>query len=152
MSFDAKVLQVMIASPGDVSKERDAATEEINDWNAINSISRNIVLLPVKWETHTTPQYGKHPQAFVNKQILNDADILIGIFGLRLGTSTPDFKSGTVEEITLHANAQKVVKLYFSLAHLPQDYDKEQHEALVKFREECRDKSLYQPFNDLGTC
>jgi hypothetical protein len=150
MSFDAKVLQVMIASPGDVADERDVATEEINDWNAINSDSRNIVLLPVKWETHTTPEFGEHPQAFVNKQILNKADILIGIFGTRLGTPTPDFGSGTVEEITLHANAKKVVKLYFSTANLPYEHDTVQLEALKKFREECKKKSLYKPFSSVA--
>jgi hypothetical protein len=149
MSFDAKVLQVMIASPGDVSKERDVATEEINDWNALNSTARNIVLLPVKWETHTTPQYGKHPQRSVNRQILDEADILIGIFGTRIGTPTPDFESGTVEEITRHANARKVVKLYFSEANIPRNLDKEQFAALEKFREECKTKSLYRPFSDL---
>jgi hypothetical protein len=111
MSFDAKVVRVMIASPGDVQEERQAATEEVYDWNAVNAVSRGIVLLPVKWETHTTPQYGAHPQVFVNKRILEDADILIGIFGLRLGTPTTEYPSGTVEEISIHAGRQKTVKL-----------------------------------------
>ncbi|WP_213805744.1 DUF4062 domain-containing protein [Granulicella sp. dw_53] len=148
MGFNATVLRVMIASPGDVQEERRAATEEINDWNALHSASRNIVLLPDKWETNTNPQYGAHPQALVNKQILDRADILVGIFGMRLGTQTPDFQSGTVEEITRHADRQKSVKLYFSEAPLPRDYDREQYAALVSYRDECRLKSWYTAFRD----
>jgi hypothetical protein len=149
MSFDAKAIQVMIASPGDVQEERQAATDEVNDWNNVNAASRGIVLLPVRWETHTTPQFGAHPQVFVNKQILEGADILIGIFGLRLGTPTTAYPSGTVEEISIHAARQKTVKLYFSEAPLPRDYDRDQYAALESYRTECQTQGLYWPFTDV---
>ncbi|MBB5329442.1 DUF4062 domain-containing protein [Tunturiibacter gelidoferens] len=149
MSFDAKVLRVMIASPGDVQDERRIATEVINEWNGIHAGNRGIVLLPVKWETHTTPQMGAPPQVLVNKQILDDADILIGIFGIRLGTPTTSYTSGTVEEITLHADRQKTVKLYFSNAPLPRGYDQAQYAALEIFRKECQQKGLYHPYDSI---
>ena len=151
MSFEAKVLRVMIASPGDVQEERQAATDEVNDWNTVNAASRGIVLLPVRWETHTTPQFGANPQVFVNKQILDEADILIGIFGIRLGTPTTQYPSGTVEEISVHAGRQKTVKLYFSTAPLPRDYDHEQYAALERYRAKCQSEALYWPFNDVAT-
>ena len=148
MSFGARVLRIMIASPGDVDRERSAATEEIHDWNAIHSFAKQIVLLPVKWETNATPRYGEHPQALINKQILEDADLLVGIFGTRLGTPTPEYESGTVEGITRHAGAEKTVKLYFSDAPLPREYDREQYAALEKYRHQCKAKGLYFTFEN----
>ena len=69
MSFQATVLRVMIASPGDVPEERKAVTEEILRWNNANSFARKLVLLPIKWETHSTPQQGEHPQTQDRKNL-----------------------------------------------------------------------------------
>lgn len=82
--FQANVLRVMIASPGDVGEERQVVTEEIHRWNYANAVVRQLVLLPVKWETHSTPQQGDHPQTIINRQLLEDADILVAIFGTRI--------------------------------------------------------------------
>ena len=99
MVYKANVLQVMIASPGDVTEERNAAREEIIGWNYIGSYEKKLVILPVGWETHSSPELGDRPQAIINKQVLDDCDILIGIFWTRLGTPTDLAASGTVEEI-----------------------------------------------------
>ena len=50
MSYDAKVFNVMVASPGDVLAERAVFREVIHEWNAANSEVRKVVLLPVGWE------------------------------------------------------------------------------------------------------
>ena len=100
--FPANVLRVMIASPGDVKEEREIVTKEVYRWNDAHALSRKLVLQPVKWETHSTPQLGVPPQDVLNEQILDDADILIGIFGTRVGTRTEKYISGTVEEIKRH--------------------------------------------------
>jgi Domain of unknown function (DUF4062) len=111
MSFQAIVLKVMIASPGDVAEKRRVVTEEIHRWNDANASTRRLVLLPVKWETHSTPQLGSPPQTIINRQLVDDADILIGIFGTRIGTPTEDHVSGTVEEIKKHVAAGKTAKV-----------------------------------------
>jgi len=56
MGFAANVLRVMSASPGDVADERRIVTEEIYRWNDAHSATRKLILQPVKWETHSTPQ------------------------------------------------------------------------------------------------
>ncbi len=66
----------MIASPGDVSSERSIIREVVYEWNVINSDTNNTVLLPVGWETHSSPDMGDRPQAIINKQILNGCDLL----------------------------------------------------------------------------
>lgn len=53
MTFSATVLRVLIASPGDLSEERETATAAINAWNAQHALAEGVVLLPVS---------GKHTQ------------------------------------------------------------------------------------------
>ncbi|MYD31374.1 MAG: DUF4062 domain-containing protein, partial [Nitrospira sp. SB0661_bin_20] len=52
----------------------------------------------VRWETRTTPGFGKDPQDVINKQISDAYDIFIGIMWTRFGTPTPRAGSGTEEE------------------------------------------------------
>lgn len=90
------MLNVMIASPGDVTTEREIVTEELLRWNAANGLARRLLLQPVKWETHSSPQMGSHPQSIINERLLTDADIVVGIFGIRIGSATREYISGSV--------------------------------------------------------
>ncbi|HEY5382560.1 MAG TPA: hypothetical protein VIJ65_09910 [Acidobacteriaceae bacterium] len=148
MGFQANVLKVMIASPGDVATERDIVTEALYRWNNANAVSRRLILQPVKWETHSSPQMGTHPQTILNEDLLIDADIVVGIFGTRIGTSTADYISGSVEEIKRHVAAGKLAMLYFS--HVPIDpnqIDPKQWESLKIFKEECKTGGLYAEYD-----
>jgi hypothetical protein len=139
VGFRANVLKLMIASPGDVTQERAIVTEEIHRWNDANSSARQLILLPVKWETHSTPQLGEHPQSIINRQLLDEADIVIGIFGTRVGTPTQEYISGTVEEIKKHVAAGKTAKIYFSdIPVAPSTVDAGQYALVQEFREECK--------------
>jgi hypothetical protein len=150
MTFQANVLRVMIASPGDVADERKGVTEEILRWNNANAFARKLVLLPVKWETHSTPQQGDHPQAIINRQLLDDADIMVAIFGTRIGTPTEGYISGTVEEIKKHVAAGKTAKVYFSDVPVPpSSLDSEQYAQLQAFRKECQTTGLYATFGSV---
>lgn len=147
MGFQANVLKVMIASPGDVAVERGIVTEELYRWNNANAVSRELILQPVKWETHSSPQLGAHPQTILNERLLLDADIVVGIFGTRIGTATTDFISGSVEEIKKHVADGKLAMLYFS--HVPVDpnsIDQKQWAALQAFKEECKTGGLYAEY------
>ena len=114
MSYDARVFNVMIASPSDVASERSIVREVIYDWNAVHSERENIVLLPVGWESHSSPEMGARAQAIINVQTVAKCDLLVGIFGTRIGTDTGEYPSGTVEEIEEHIALGKPVMLYFS--------------------------------------
>lgn len=46
MGFQANVLKVMIASPGDVAIERELVTQELYRWNNANAVSRKLMLQP----------------------------------------------------------------------------------------------------------
>jgi len=148
MSFQANVLKVMIASPGDVAEERRIVTEALHRWNDANASTRRLVLLPIKWETHSTPQLGSPPQTILNRQLVDEADILIGIFGTRIGTPTEDHVSGTVEEIKKHVAAGKTAKVYFSDVPVPpSSINNAQYESVQQFRQECQSTGLYATFS-----
>lgn len=112
MAHQAIILNVIIASPSDVAEERQLVRDAIYEWNAIHSKQFGIMLNPVGWETHVAPEMGDRPQEIINKRILENSDILIGIFWTRLGTPTGEYVSGTVEEISKHINSKKLTCLY----------------------------------------
>lgn len=148
----AIVFNVLIASPSDVSDERDIVTTVIHAWNAANYPTTGIMLHPVRWETHSFPESGDRPQAIVNRQIVDEGDLLIGIFGNRLGTPTGAAQSGTIEEIERFRKAGKHVALYFSTADVPRKADRHELEALENYQREREKDSLYSTFatpNDL---
>lgn len=138
----------MIASPGDCSQEREIAREVIYDWNNINSETRKMALAAIGWEYNTTPEMGDRPQEIINLQILDSADILIGIFGTRVGSSTGKAMSGTVEEIQTHLGKGKDVMLYFSKKPVKmEDVDISQYEALKKLKSEFQGQGLTSDFD-----
>lgn len=133
MAFSARVFRILIASPSDVTREREAAVQAIQHWNDLNSADRQVVLLPVRWETHSAPEYGQRPQAVINRQVADPSDAVVGIFWTRIGSPTGVADSGTIEEIERAANEGKLVMLYFSTA--PVDPDTLSLEQLAKLRE-----------------
>ncbi|MCF7821612.1 MAG: hypothetical protein K9M17_04110 [Mariprofundaceae bacterium] len=151
MSYSAIVYKVMIASPGDVASERNIIREVLSVWNAINSEVNNCVLLPVGWETHSSPEMGDKPQSILNKQILHDCDLLIGVFWTRAGTPTDEYPSGSIEEIEEHIKLGKPAMLYFSLAPVvPDSIDQEQYNELKRFKNSCQSRGLYETYANLN--
>ena len=148
--YTSTVYNIMIASPNDVGEERKITREKIWDWNNINSLSRNIVLLPVSWEFNSVPSMGERPQEIINKQVLNSADLLVGIFWTRIGTPTGKALSGSVEEIEKHINSGKPAMLYFSNKPvIPGSIDLLQYEAVQNLRKEYQRKGLTDTFDSL---
>lgn len=130
MAYQATILNVMIASPSDVAEERQLVRDAIYEWNAIHSKQFGIMLNPVGWENNVAPQMGNRPQEIINKSILNDSDILIGIFWTRLGSPTGEYVSGTVEEIAKHCEKNKLASIYISKKAYPDNINLEQLQLL----------------------
>ena len=150
MSFTATTYRVLIASPSDLTEEREAATMAINDWNAQHAAAEGIVLLPVKWETHARPESGVRPQGAINAQIVQTCDILIGMFWTKLGTGAGVAESGTVEEINQFVEQQKPVLLYFSdRPTAPSGIDLKQLKKLKDFKDATYSQALVGSFHSV---
>jgi len=139
----------MIASPGDVASERDIVRSVIHDWNDVNASASKVVLNPVGWETHSSPELGARPQELINSRLLKECDLLVGVFWTRLGTPTGKARSGTVEEIEKHVAAGKPAMVYFSSQPVaPQSIDAGQFAELQAFKEQLKPLGLVESFDD----
>jgi len=144
----ATILEVLIASPGDVIAARDVIEMTLHDWNAAHSRNTGVVLQPIRWETHARPELGDRPQAIINKQIVDGADLLIGVFWTRLGTETGVAPSGTVEEISRFVASGKPVALYISEEPAQLDrFDLNQYQRLKEFRDQIEEKGLLATYS-----
>jgi hypothetical protein len=149
MPFTATVLRLMIASPGDVAAERAIVREVVSEWNTTDGAHANMMLMAIGWETDVAPEMGEAPQTIIDKRLLANADLLVGIFWTRLGTPTAAYASGAVEEIEEHLKAGKPAMLYFSSAPTPPDsIDSSQYQALKTFRDSCKTRGLYSIYSD----
>lgn len=148
MSFDATVLQVLIASPSDVSDKRNEIEKQIFEWNKQYAEELNIVLLPKRWED-VAPAYSTgDPQQLLNEKLVEKSDILIGVFWTRLGTPTARYSSGTLEEISICIEKGKEIMLYFLNDNIPMDViaSEEKQKEFMRvqaYKKEYGDKGLY---------
>lgn len=152
MPYDATVFRVLIGGPGDTREFKDSAYRIINEWNAIHSEARGLILLPIRWELDSRPQYGSHPQTIINDQLVDRCDAMIAVFRDHLGTPTESNVSGTVEEFERVHKAGKPVFIY--LYEGPPDREKARTDSfrlLEEFKRETRQRGLHQEFTDLPT-
>lgn len=150
MPFRADTYRILIASPSDLTEERQAATDAVNEWNAQHAVAESAVLLPVKWETHAMPQSGIRPQEAINQQLVQQCDILVGLFWTKFGTSTGVAESGTVEEIDQFVGASRPALLYFSSRPVdPNRIDLKQQKKLRAFKDDTYKKALVGGFSSV---
>ncbi len=144
------IYRVLVASPSDCVKERQLVPDVIYSWNAAHSLPFGSILEPVMWETHARPELGDRPQAIINKQLVDNCDILVGTFWTRLGTSTGKAESGTAEEIEEFRSKGKPVLLYFSSAPVvPESLDHKQYQALAEYKGKLGKEGLYFRYESL---
>jgi hypothetical protein len=141
--------EVLIASPSDVVAERDIVSECTREWSSAQAAS-GVQLRPVRWELDAIPALGDRAQAVINHQLVDDADILIGLFKARIGTPTGISASGTIEEIDRFVAAGKPVMLYFSTGPIPHNHDQEQFGLLRDYKNQIASRGIYAEFADEG--
>jgi hypothetical protein len=147
----ATIYRIFVASPSDCVQERKLVPEVIHSWNAAHSLHNAAILEPVLWEKHSRPEFGDRPQAIINKQLVENCDILIGTFWTRLGTATGAAVSGTAEEIEEFRRSGKRVLLYFSSAPLPpENLQIDQYRALTEYKATLGDKGLYFQYDSVS--
>lgn len=117
----ARILRVVVASPGDVQKERDRLPRVIAKLNRGIAGQCSFHLELWHWETHAHP--GLHadgPQGLIDPILrIDDCDVLIGIFWTRFGTPTKGGRTATELEFHLayeawQKNKRPQVMVYFN--------------------------------------
>lgn len=147
MAYKANVISVMIASPSDVPAERALVRQILTEWNDVYSKRDQLVLMPVGWETHSSPELSGRPQEMINERLLADSDLLIGIFWTRVGSDTGKAISGSIEEIDRHRAAGKPVMIYFSESPVhPDSVEPEQYARLKEFKAWAMQEGLVETY------
>lgn len=144
--FEGKIYKIMIGCPSDIQQEVDTIKSIISEWNSEYSELFHVVLLPKHWKTDAYPLLGKHPQKHINEQIVTKSDLLICIFGARLGSPTDTSISGSVEEIEEHRKAGKPVMVFFRKKNESQGW--EQMKAIEEFKENKNNEGLWWDYDD----
>lgn len=148
VSYSAHVYRILIASPSDVEEEREIVVSAIQAWNDLHSSEKKIVLLPLRAETHSTPELGNRPQEIINKQVVDLCDLLVGVFWTRLGSPTGKADSGTLEEIERVAEQGKPIMLYFSKVKVDvSEVDLDQVKKLKEFKAKTYPKGLVETYS-----
>jgi len=151
MGKKATVYTVMIASPRDVTKERQIVRDELHRWNSMHSTQTNSILQDKSWDTDATPDLKDPAQTVINRQMVNQSDLIIGIFWTRLGSPTFKSESGTAEEIERVKNNGKRCIVYFSeIPVAPSQIDLEQYERLKAYKERLKKQGLIDEYHTLN--
>lgn len=112
MSYTALVVQILLSSPSDLPVEHHGiVTRAVRRWNSTHGRIYGINYSPTDWQEGGSSGFGEYAQAVLNEQIVEDSDMGLVIFTDRLGTPTPNFPSGTAEEIDLLLKAGKEVAI-----------------------------------------
>ncbi len=148
--YDAKVLEVFIASPSDTTQQRGAIHDAVIRWNETESRHLGVVLLPVMWETHAYPDLSEPAQPVINQQVVDRVDIVIATFWTTVGSPTSSAESGTVEEIERARHAKKHVLLYFcDMPVAPLDNDTTKLDDLKAYKERIKREGLFSSYSSI---
>jgi hypothetical protein len=139
--------RVFLASPGDVSIEREALTRVVDEVNVTTGPLAQFSLEVVRWDTHTAPGAGR-PQHVINEQIPT-YDVFVGVMWRRFGTPTGVAGSGTEEEFRIayqrwERDNDLVLMFYFCQAPFyPNTLDElDQMRRVLVFRQALDGKAL----------
>lgn len=110
MAHPTLALHMLISAPSDIPAEDLAVIRRtISQWNLTFGRVVALTVLPVSWTEHAVAEFGERPQAILNEQIVDEADLAVALFYDRLGTPTGKAESGTAEEIKVLVEAGKSV-------------------------------------------
>jgi hypothetical protein len=156
MARNETVINVFVASPGDVNEERSALEAIITELNRTWSKNLNLRLDLVKWETNIHPNFGSYPQDVINQQLNDEYDVFIALFWSKVGTPTNIADSGTIEEFERaykkyknDPNSVDIMVYFKDQAISPSQMNLEQLQKIQSLKEKMGEKGgLYWMFDN----
>lgn len=149
---EIKIYKCFIASPGDTQNEREICDRVFVDINETQGQQCGFRIESKKWEKDARPGFGENAQDLINKQLLNDFHLFIGIMFTRFGTPTKNAGSGTEEEFNIAFEKKDVIEImfYFNDEKVsPASIDLKQFEKVKNFKQMLSDKGgLYSTYID----
>lgn len=139
------VYDLLLSCPGDVLDLKETIDACVKSFNASIGEANNIRVELKHWSTDSFSQSGDKPQNILNRQFVDDCDLCVALLGIRFGTPTDNYDSGTEEEIEKMLEQHKQVFLYFMERSVePSKIDFEQYKKVQEFRNKYTDKGVYE--------
>ncbi len=155
----ARILRVVVASPGDVQSERDLVSKVVEEVNRNVASDKGLRLEVYRWEADTYPGFhAEGPQGLIDPILkIEDCDILVGIFWKRFGKPVKDAMSGTQHEFNTAYEAWKKkstpqIMVYFSgKAYTPKSKaETDQWGLVLQFKAEFPEEGLWWSYRNPG--
>lgn len=128
---------LLLSCPGDVINEQEIVQKVIDDFNSTFGKRLNTNIQYRHWSKDSVSEMGAEPQALLDKQFINDCDIILCVLKNRLGTPTQKYESGTIHEFKEAIKNGKEVALYFSDEPIsPSEIDHEEKLRVEQFKAE----------------
>ena len=96
--MNVEIYKCFIASPNDTAEERGVVDTVLSDINRTLGEQLGFRVESKMWENNTRPSFGIDGQDVINKQVLHNYEIFVGIMWNKFGTPTARAGSGTEEE------------------------------------------------------
>ena len=108
-SLQRRILKLVVASPGDVMPERERLDNVVKELNKSIASHFGLQINVLRWEIDSYPGFNlEGPQGMIDDLFLiQESDILVGIFWKRFGTPTHGAGSGTEHEFNIAYEAWK---------------------------------------------
>ena len=138
------VYDLLLSCPADVLDLKETIDACVKSFNASIGEANNIRIELKHWSTDSFSQSGDKPQNILNKQFVDDCDLCVALLGVRFGTPTDNYDSGTEEEIEKMFEQDKQVFLYFVERNVdPSKIDLDQYKKVQEFKKKYTDKGVY---------
>ena len=105
--------RILLSCPSDMDSERNIIQQAVQKFNEQEASFKNIHFDIKYWSKDVLFSYGV-PQQRINEEIVYPSDLIIALFGTKLGTPTKKYASGTIEEIEKMIEMNKQVFVCFS--------------------------------------
>jgi hypothetical protein len=144
-----QLIRLFVACPGDILDEHSIIDRRIDEINRTSGRHLRFKVERLSWKKDTYGGMAEYAQAVINEQI--DYEIIVGIFWKRIGTTTPNFVSGTVEELENAFILKKKFLIYFSNVFTnPDTIDGKQLDAVHSYKGDLDAKGiLYKPYDSI---
>lgn len=114
MTTSYRIIKLAFCGPSDVLRERDVALKVVNEWNLNHGDALDAMVKFQHWSTDSAPDMSERAQAVINRQIIDESEIIVAVLWSRFGTPSGVAQSGTEEEIRRGMARGIRTMLYFS--------------------------------------
>ena len=147
-------VRVFLASPGDVSKERNKAEQVVAELNRSIAPLLGIMIELVRWEDFV-PGMGRPEEVILQQADIEQCDVFVGIIWNRFGTPTGHADSGTEEEFEVayscwKKNNKPRIMFYFcqNSSNLQTLQEIQQKEKVINFRNKFSKLGIFNEYQE----